>query len=396
MLDRLVLGEAKKISDWLVAVRRDFHKYPELGLEEFITQDKIKNYLSEIGIESLSFIAKTGVVGLIHGKKEGKTIGLRADIDALPIEDKKNVEFKSTVKGKMHACGHDVHMTILIGAAKILKSMEKELNGNVKLLFQPAEETVGGAKPMIEEGVLENPKVDVVLGLHVSSEIDIGGIGVKYGQMYAASDTIKIKILGKSAHGARPFLGVDAIAIAGQVITSIQNVVSRNIDPRSSAVVTLGVIKGGEQGNIIANKVEITGTVRTMNKETRESVLIKIKDIVEGIPRAMGGVGELIREEGYAPLINNKEVVKIVEENGKKLLGEDKVKIIELPSYGVEDFAYFIENTPGAFFHLGVRNEEKGIVHDVHNDLFDVDERCLYIGVAMQVLNVLSILNDSK
>lgn len=393
MLDKLILREAKSISDWLVTVRRNFHMHPELGLEEFDTQQKIISYLKDMQIPYISPVAKTGVVGLIGKKVEGRTIALRADMDALPIEDKKDVEYKSLVKGKMHACGHDVHMTVLLGAAKLLKSMENDINGNVKLIFQPAEETVGGAKTMIEEGVLNNPKVDAVLGLHVSAELDAGSIGVKYGQTNAASDTIKITIHGKSSHGARPYLGVDAISIAGQVLTTLQTVVSRNVDPRSSAVVTIGVIKGGEQGNIIADKVEMVGTIRTMNNSTRENVLIRVKEIVEGISEAMGGKGEFIREEGYAPVVNHNDIVKVVEENGKKLLGETNVKLIDLPSYGVEDFGYFIEKTPGAFFYLGARNKEKGIVKDVHNSLFDVDEKCLHIGVAMQVFNVLSLLS---
>ncbi|QUH25506.1 M20 metallopeptidase family protein [Serpentinicella alkaliphila] len=393
MLDKLILREAKSISDWLVTVRRNFHMHPELGLEEFDTQQKIVSYLKDMQIPYISPVAKTGVVGLIGKKVDGRTIALRADMDALPIEDKKDVEYKSLVKGKMHACGHDVHMTVLLGAAKLLKSMENDINGNVKLIFQPAEETVGGAKTMIEEGVLNNPKVDTVLGLHVSAELDAGSIGVKYGQSNAASDTIKIIIHGKSSHGARPYLGVDAISIAGQVLTTLQTVVSRNVDPRSSAVVTIGVIRGGEQGNIIADKVEMAGTVRTLNNSTRENVLIRVKEIVEGISEAMGGKGEFIREEGYAPVVNHNDIVKVVEENGKKLLGKTNVKLIELPSYGVEDFGYFIEKTPGAFFYLGARNKEKGIIKDVHNSLFDVDEKCLHIGVAMQVLNVLSLLS---
>ncbi|MDR5659481.1 M20 family metallopeptidase [Serpentinicella sp. ANB-PHB4] len=393
MVDVEILWEAKKISNWVKEVRRDFHKNPELGLEEFRTQEKIISYLEEMQIPYRT-IANTGLMGIIKGHGAGRTVALRADMDALPIEDKKNVSYQSRLKGKMHACGHDAHLAILLGAAKILKSKDMYLKGDIKLLFQPAEETVGGAKPMIEEGALVDPQVDVVLGLHVSPEINTGCIAVKYGQMNAASDTLTITIYGKSAHGAHPDLGADAIVIAGQVLSTLQTVVSRGADPRRSAVITIGKILGGDQNNIIANKVEMIGTMRTLDQKTRERLVKQVKEIVESVPKAMGGKGELIREEGYAPLVNHNNIVKLIENNGRNLLGENKVRVNELPSYGVEDFGYFIENTPGAFFQLGCRNEKKGIIHDLHNDLFDIDEDCLATGVAMQIANVISLLNN--
>lgn len=397
MKDKMNIStEINSIKDWIIEIRRDFHRNPEFGMEEHRTANKIAEYLEEMGIEYKRGVANTGVVGIIRGKHRGKTVALRADMDALPIEEKNDMEYKSRVKGKMHACGHDAHMAVLIGAAKILNDMKDNLRGNVKLLFQPAEETVGGAKPMIEEGAMETPSVDAVFGLHVAPELPTGRIGVKYGRANASSDTIKIRVYGESTHGAYPSSGIDSIMISGHVLTALQSIVSRNIDPRNSAVVSLGTISGGSLGNIIADRVEMVGTVRTLDPETRTKVLNNIERIVINVCEAMGAKGELVREEGYAALINNDDMVEVVANNGKKLLGEDNVIFIQQPSLGVEDFAYFLEKAPGAYFRLGCRNEEKGIIHDGHHCLFDIDEDCLAIGVAMQVENVLSILNHDR
>ncbi|SHK11963.1 M20 metallopeptidase family protein [Paramaledivibacter caminithermalis] len=388
-----VLSLAEGIKEWLIEVRRDFHMYPEFGMEEHRTSEMIAKYLDEMEIEYKKGIANTGVVGIIRGKDKGKTVALRADMDALPIEEKNQVSYKSKIEGKMHACGHDAHMAIVLGAAKLLNNMKDNLKGNIKLFFQPAEETVGGAKPMIEEGVMDNPKVDAVFGLHVAPEIPAGKIGIKYGKMNASSDSIKIIINGESTHGAYPHSGVDAIVIAGHVITALQTIVSRNIDPRNSVVVTLGVINGGTRGNIIADKVEMIGTVRTLDPQTRKKVLSRIKETVQKVSESLGGSGEIIVEEGYVSLINNDDMVDIVRTNALELLGRDNIKVLQEASLGVEDFAYFLQKSPGAFFRLGCGNVEKGIVHDGHHCLFDVDEDCLSIGVAIQVQNVLSILN---
>lgn len=382
-----------EIKDWLISVRRDFHMHPELGFEETRTRDTIISYLEEMNIE-YKVMAKTGVVGLIRGGKEGRTVGLRADIDALPIVDKKEVPYKSTVEGKMHACGHDAHATILLGTAKILNDMKDELNGNVKLIFQPAEETTGGAKPMIEEGVLENPHVDGMFGLHVGNGLDVGKIAVKYGQMNAASDMIKIIIEGKSSHGAYPQSGVDAISIAAQTIVAIQTIVSRNIDPNNPGVVTIGSIKGGTAGNIIADTVELEGIVRTLDPETREMVIDKLERIVEKIPEGMGGKGTLIRRKSYTSLINNDNMVDIVYRSGEELLGKDNIEIMKYPSFGVEDFSFFTEARDGAFFDLGSGNPSESIRPKAHNPYFDIDEDCLVYGVMMQVLNSINFLNE--
>lgn len=391
-----ILTQVEKMKDWLVDIRRDFHKHPELSTKEFRTHDTIINHLEELGIEYEANVADTGVVGIIRGTKEGKTVALRGDIDALPITEQNDVSYKSTNEGVMHACGHDAHTTIVLGAAKYLQENRDSFAGCVKLFFQPAEETVGGAKRMIEAGVMENPKVDAVFGLHVDTFIPTGEIGVRYGQMNASTDTVTLTIKGESAHGAYPQNGVDAIVIAAHVIQALQSIVSRNVDPRDSAVVTLGVIEGGTQSNIIANEVKITGTVRTLSNETRDLILQRIEDILAHTTKTFGADYEFeLDPHWYIALTNNDDMVDIVKESGKSLLGAEKVLKVPQASLGGEDFSFFADAAPSAFFRLGARNEEKGIVHGGHTEQFNVDEDCLPVGVAMQVQNVLSFLNKA-
>lgn len=382
-----------EIFDELVKIRRDFHMHPELGMEEYRTSTKICEYLDAWNISYEKGIANTGIVGIIKGKQPGKTIALRADIDALPMKEENDTSYKSLYDGKMHACGHDAHTTILLGAAKILKELENEINGNVKLFFQPAEETVGGALPMIQEGCMENPKVDYALGLHVMPYIEKGMIELKYDKLNASSDEIIINIKGKSGHGAYPEKGIDAIAIAGNIIVALQTIVSRNTSPLNSLVISLGTIKGGTKGNIIADNVTMTGTLRCLDMETRTYAKERIKSIVENVTLSLGGTGEVEINEGYEPLINDNEVVDVIKDTAIKTIGEDKIVYKEAPSLGAEDFSYFANRTKGAFFHLGCGNKEKGITESIHNCNFDIDEECLKTGVILQVENTIALLN---
>ena len=371
-------------------IRRDIHQHPELGEEEFRTNKIIRNFLDENNIENYT-CAKTGVVGIIRGKNKGNTVGVRADIDALPIEEETNLEYKSVYKGKMHACGHDAHTSILLGVGKILKEVENRLRGNVKLFFQPAEETVGGALPMIKEGCMENPKVDYVLGLHVFPNLETGYVGVKYNKMNASTDEFKIKIKGVPGHGAYPHNSTDAIVIAGQVITGIQSYISRSVSPLKSVVFSIGTINGGTGGNIIAEKVEMVGTMRTLDEEQRKNTKERIDKLIKSICVGYGGEGEIEFFEGYKALINNDDVVKIVERNSRKILGDDKVIVGDNPSMGAEDFSYFAEIAKGAFFSLGCGNKEKGIVYNGHHPKFQIDEECLKIGIRVQIENILTL-----
>jgi len=382
-----ILKLAKEISPWLSRVRGDFHMYPELGMQEFRTQRKICEYLDEFGILHKK-MAKTGVVGEIKGKNALKTIALRADIDALPILEKNDVSYRSKNHGVMHACGHDAHTTILLGVAKILSEQKDELGVNVRFIFQPAEETVGGAEPMIEEGVLEG--VDAIFGLHVSSLIEKGSVEYRYKQMNASSDNIEIEVQGQSAHGAYPGDGVDAIVITAQLITAMQTIVSR-IDARDSAVLTIGKIAGGTAHNIIADSVKLTGTLRTLDPQVRELVKEKLNILVESLPISMGGKGILKIGKGYSALINDDKMVELVKKNAGDILGIENVLEKEKANMGVEDFGYYLEKIPGVFFNLGVKNEEKGIMASAHNEYFDIDEEALHLGVAIQILNILSV-----
>lgn len=381
-----------EIFDELVETRRYFHSHPELSEQEFLTSEKICNILKQLNIEYTKS-AKTGVVGIIKGKGNGKTVAARADIDALPIVEKNENTYKSKNIGVMHACGHDVHTTILIGVAKILKEMEDELQGNVKLFFQPAEETVGGAKRMVEENCLKNPDVDYVIGLHVQPYLNAGKIELKYGKLNAQTDELKIIINGKTGHGAYPESSIDAIVIAANVVSALQSLVSRNISPINSVVLSFGEIKGGTKNNIICDSVELKGILRTLDVQTREYAVKRIEDITSNIAKAYGGSCLVEVKNGYKYLTNNNDIVDVVYKAAKKNIGEENIEFKEMPSMYGEDFSYFMnENVKGCFYHLGCGNQEKRINSPLHSDRFDVDESCIKTGVLVQVNSILELL----
>lgn len=387
------LKEAEKIKDQLVDWRRDFHSHPELDFELYRTSEKVRKFLDEEGIEYY-ITAKVGICAIIRGSKSGKTVALRGDMDALPIQDAKKCSYASKHEGKMHACGHDVHTTILMGAAKLLNSIKDELKGNVKLLFEPAEETSGGARVMIPEGVLENPKVDAVIGLHVDEEINAGQIGIKQGIVNAASNPFKIKIIGKGGHGASPSSTVDPVIIACNVINALQTIISRELPPVAPGVLTVGSIHGGTAGNIIPGEVNISGIIRTMQVEHRAYVKKRLTEITEGIVKSMRGTCEIQIEESYPCLHNDNNMYELLKNSAKKIIGEDKINILENPSMGVESFAYFSMERPAVFYYLGCKNEDKGITNPAHGNLFDVDEACIPIGVAIQCQAVVDALEQ--
>jgi amidohydrolase len=392
-----IQNRINEIYDEIVAIRRDFHKNPELSQHEFRTQKKIEEYLNLWGIENYR-CAETGVVGIIRGKHDGTTVGLRGDIDALPINEKNNTIYCSINPGVMHACGHDAHTSILLGVGKIMKEIvdnDENFCGNVKLFFQPAEETIGGGKRMVEEGCMKNPDVDYMLGLHVMPYIDAGKVELKYGKLNASTDTIKIKINGKSAHGAYPDKGTDAIVIAGNVITALQTIVSRNISPLTSVVISLGKISGGVKDNVISDEVEMSGTLRALDDDTRNFVKKRIEDMVTNTAVAYGGTANVDFSEGYQALINNDEVVDVIKENVEKILGEENIVFKEFPSLGAEDFSYFSDVAKGAFFHLGCGDSKNGIDSPIHTEHFDIDEKCLKIGIQLQVENIMTLMNKN-
>lgn len=377
--------KAISIKEELIKVRRHLHQYPELGFEEVNTSKFIKEYLNQLGIPFVEF-AKTGICGVINGEKDlgnNKTIALRADIDGLPMEDKKTCEYSSKLPGKMHACGHDGHTTILLGVAKILSEYKKYFSGTVKLVFEPAEETTGGAKVMVEEGVLKNPDVDVVYGLHVEETLDVGKIMVRNGTVNAASNPFKIKIVGSGGHGAYPASSIDPILIASHVVVGLQTIVSREINPANPAVITVGSIHGGTAQNITPDYVEISGIIRTMTVEDRQFAVKRLREITEGICASYRGKAVIDIEESYPCLINDDGMVELLKKSAEKIVGSENVVNQKNPKMGVESFAYFAMEAPSVFYFLGCRNEDKGIVHPAHNSLFDIDEDCLPIGVAI-------------
>ena len=379
------LEEANRIKDELITIRRDLHEHPELGFEEKRTSEKIKEFLTKEGIPYVE-VAKTGVCGIIKGEKKdnNRVIGLRADMDALPIQDKKVCSYSSKVPGKMHACGHDAHITILLGVARILNKNKRLFGGCVKLFFEPAEETVGGAPFMIKEGVLENPRVDAIVGLHVTEDLDYGKIRIKSGVVNAASNPYKIKIKGRGGHGAAPHTTIDPIVIASNVVMALQTIVSREIAPVNPSVITVGSINGGTAQNVIPEEVEITGIIRTLTKEDREYVVRRFKELVTGICRGMRGECDIYIEEGYPCLYNNATMVERVKYVGKELLGVENVVEQKHPSMGVESFAFFAMERTSAFYYLGTGNRTKGTDKAAHSNLFDIDEDAIPLGVAMQ------------
>ena len=395
----LITQHATEIFDEVVAHRKHLHAHPELSFQEYETAKYVSEVLTKLNIQHETGVAGTGVVAIIRGDHHAPNascIGLRADLDALPIQEENEVEYKSIHDGIMHACGHDAHATIVLGVGKIIKELadsEESINGNVKLFFQPAEETIGGGERMVQEGCMENPKVDYVLGLHVMPYLDAGRVELKYGKLNASTDSINITLKGKASHGAYPDKGIDAISMAGNVITALQTIVSRNTSPLNSVVISLGKISGGVKDNVIADEVKISGTLRTLDDETRSFTKDRINSIVNGVAMAFGGEGTTSFYDGYQALINDDEVVDVIKDSAEKLLGKENVVFKEFPSLGAEDFSYFIDAAKGAFFHLGCGDSKRGITSPIHTEFFDIDEECLKVGVKLQIENVLALLN---
>lgn len=378
----------------LVSIRRDFHQHPELGFKEIRTNQRICEFLDQWGIEYESGIAKTGVVAIVKGSKKGhgNCIGIRADMDAIPIQEQNDIPYKSLNDGVMHACGHDAHTTMLLGTANLLHHFKNQWSGSVKFFFQPDEEGDGGAKPMIDEGCLTQPDVDFVIGHHVMPHIKAGQVELRYNQLNASSDIIEIELHGKASHGAYPHQSIDAITMAAQVISAIQTIVSRNTAPTDSLVITLGTINGGDKYNNVADKVLITGTLRSLNEDVRSFAKKRIQTIVESIATANMGKGITKFIEGYPVLNNNNQVVEVIESVCSDLLGKENIVFKELPSLGVDDFAYFTLASKAAYYHLGCGNPEKGIIEGLHNNLFNIDEDCMKTGVLLHTKIVEALL----
>ena len=382
----------KSLEEELISIRRQIHMNPELSKLEFETQKLIVNILEKYKI-TYELAATTGVVATIKGKQEGKVIALRADIDALPIQEQNEIPYKSINDGVMHACGHDAHTTILLGVAITLQKYKDTFNGTVKCLFQPNEEVSSGAKDLVREGYLDD--VDDIIGLHCMPYIETGEIEIKHGQLNASSGVVVIEVLGKSSHGAYPETGIDAIMISSVVLQNLQTIFTRNLSPLEQAVLSFGKIEGGVASNVIAQKVTLRGTLRTTTKEVRERIKDKIVSIAKNTAQSFGGDVNITFHDGYIALINDDDITDIIIDTAKKVLGSDKINYKKHPSMGVEDFGYYQEKARGAFYHLGCGNKEKNITSLLHTDTFNIDESCLYYGTLLQVETTLKLLKGA-
>lgn len=363
--------------------RRHLHSHPELSFEEYNTSLFVKNELEKLGI-SFNEMAGTGVVGIIKGeKKSDKVIALRADMDALPIFEANDVDYKSKNEGVMHACGHDVHTSSLLGTAKILSELKSEFGGIVKLIFQPGEERLpGGANLMIKEGVLENPKPNAVMGQHVMPLIEAGKIGMRSGKYMASTDEIYVTIKGKGGHGAQPQQNIDPVVIMAQMITALQTIISRTSDPRSPSVLSFGKVIAQGATNVIPNEVYLEGTFRTLNEKWRAEAHIKMKKLAESIAEGMGGSVDFRIEKGYPFLVNEEHLTARTKAAAIEYLGEENVLDLDI-WMAAEDFAYFSQASDACFYRLGTRNEAKGITSSVHTPTFDIDEKALGLSTGL-------------
>jgi amidohydrolase len=392
-------GNGEAYREQIVALRRHLHRYPELSGEEQATSETVQERLREHGIPLTSGYAATGVLGIIEGGRPGKTVALRADMDALPIQEENDHSFISKVDGVMHACGHDAHTAMLLGAGWLLNDVREELPGRVLLVFQPAEENspTGGARRMMKEGVFSEHSPDVIFAQHVWPELPVGQVGVRRGAMTGASDRFKVTIEGEGGHASKPHQTTDAIVVANQVINSLQTVVSRDVDPLRSAVLTIGKIRGGTRYNAIAEKVTLEGTIRTFRPQTKEMVKHRFRSIVCGVAEAMEATANIKYWDGYPAAVNTPEWAERLRKTAQDLLGADATPEIE-PSMGGEDFGRFLLEYPGAYFRLGTALPNATEKKRLHDSRFDIDEAALGIGtelMAQLAVDALYQLSDS-
>ncbi|MCK6564213.1 MAG: amidohydrolase [Dehalococcoidia bacterium] len=387
-----VRPEVRAIREKLIDTRRDFHRHPEVSWKEHRTQQVILDRLQELGLAHVRPIATTGATGVVESSRKGPAVLWRADIDALPVPERSELPFASENAGVMHACGHDSHMAIALGLAEILAKGSATLPGSVRFVFQPAEESSGGARACIADGVLESPRMDQVLGLHISADIPIGSINVAPGPFFASPTAIRIEITGRGGHAAAPHQSVDAVVVAAHAITALQTVVSRSVGPSETAVLTIGKIEAGFRGNVIAESAAMTGTIRTYNDRVRVLMLQRTEEILAGVCAAFGATFELKHTTSCPPLVNDGVVTAMVRDEAAKLFGEGGIHAA--PSMGADDMADFLQQRPGCYFWLGARNEAKGIAGRHHDPGFVIDEDALELGVEFGLRLIERALSD--
>lgn len=372
----------------VLELRRAIHRRPELGFEERETAALIERELDSLGIEHRR-VAGTGVVGILRGGRHGRVAALRADMDALPIDERTGLPFSSQIAGAMHACGHDAHTAMLLGAARVLSERRDAFQGTVVLIFQPAEEGPGGAEPMIAEGALDDPKVDAIAMLHVDVRLDAGTIGITPGPVNASADELHLTIRGRGGHGAYPHNAVDAIPAAAAVVTALQNIAARETDPLGAVVVTIGTIRGGYRNNVIADSVEMTGTLRAFDPSVRDALQSRVERIANGVAGAYNATAEVTVVRGYPPVVNDSG---LAEEFTNYVREKTQINVERpMPTMGGEDFAYFAQRVRGLQIRLGVRNESIGAIHSGHSPQFVIDEAALPVGVQTLVAFALAV-----
>jgi len=386
-----ILVAARDLAADVVADRRDIHRHPELKFQEHRTAALVAERLERLGIEVTTGVGKTGVVGLLRGARPGKTVLLRADMDALPIEEQSDIEYRSENPGVMHACGHDGHTAMLLGVARLLGDLRSELPGCVKFMFQPGEEGGAGALRMIEQGLLDNPTVDAAFALHVDALHYAGEVALRVGPTMAAVDDFTIQVRGKGGHAARPHLAVDPVVVAAYIVTALQTIVSREVDPMDQAVVTVGSLVSGTTFNVIPDTATLKGTVRTYNLELRGHLERRIGELVAGVAAGMRATAEVQYFPGYPPLMNHESGIDLVREAVTELLGADAV-VPKEQVMGAEDFSYVLQRVPGAMFHLGVRDRSWPEPRPIHSSSFDMNEAALPVGVAAMAATALRFL----
>lgn len=390
-----ILNDANDLLDFLRDLRRDFHRHPELGFQEKRTAGIVARELNDLGLEVTTGIAQTGVTAWLAGEEAGPVVMLRFDMDALPIQEETGAEYASQVPGVMHACGHDGHTAIGLGVARLLSQRSEQLSGSVKFVFQPAEEGLGGAKAMVSAGVMENPKPDTVLGLHLWNEKPFGWLGITPGAIMSAAENFEIAIIGQGSHGALPHQGVDPIVAAAQVISALQGIVSRNVPPMETAVVSVTSLRGGEAFNVIPPSVEIKGTIRTFSPHVLELVLHRFREVVQGVAGSLGCQAEVKITRITPTVINDPAVTVVVENSATQLFPRDQVDN-DFRTMGSEDMAYFLETTPGCFFLVGSANEENGLTAAHHHPRFDFDETVMVKAVALMSSAVIDLMHTNR
>lgn len=377
---------ARSVHDYGIQVRRHIHRRPELSFAEHDTHRYLADALQDLGYTFRSHLGGgTGLHAVLEGARPGPVVALRADIDALPIQEETGLPFASERPGVMHACGHDVHTAILLATARALRSIQADLAGTVVFIFQPGEEkNPGGASLMIRDGVLDQPKVDAIFGLHVDPYLEAGRMAFAPGPVMAAPDELRVTVTGRGGHGAWPHLTVDPVVTAAQIITLLQQVVARNVDPFQPAVLTIGMIEGGSAHNIIPDEVRFVGTVRTMDEALRQTMPGRIEAVVRGACEAAGATYRMEYERGYPVLVNHPEATETGRRAAVEILGEEQVGVME-PSMGGEDFAYYLQRVPGTFARLGARSPGDAAPHGLHTSRLMIDESCIAVGVAYYI-----------